>query len=130
MTATAAHPLAVSVIDDNQDAADSMALVLRAFGHDARPAHGPREAGRAVRDGFRPDAVLLDLDLPDMTGFEVARELCAALPRRPLLVAVTGHGSLDGRSHREGFDHHFLMPADPDELLWVLAAHAELLRTG
>jgi DNA-binding response OmpR family regulator len=76
-----------------------------------------------VRDGFVPDAVLLDLGLPDMDGFQVARALCAALPRRPLVVAVTGHGNLHERTRRERFDRYFLKPVDPTELLDALAAH-------
>jgi CheY-like chemotaxis protein len=102
---TSPNALAVLVVDDNRDGADTLAHLLGACGHEAHAAYSAREAGQTVRDGFVLDAVLLDLGLPDMDGFEVARELCAALPRRPLLVAVTGYGNLRERPRREGFQH-------------------------
>jgi CheY-like chemotaxis protein len=72
----------------------------------------------------RPDAVLIDVGLPGEDGFAVARRVCAALPDRPLLVAMTGFQGLEARSKAEGFDLHFLKPADPAALLSALAAHA------
>src|SRR4051812_22399701 len=114
--------LSVLVVDDNRDGADSLAQVLGAYGHEVRTAYSPREAGRVVRDGFRPDAVIMDIGLPDMDGFAVGRELCAALLVRPLLVAVTGHADLEERSRHEGFEHHFMKPVEPDALAAILDA--------
>lgn len=117
-----ANALAVLIVDDNRDGSDTLAQLLAAYGHEARAVYSAREAGRVVLDGFVPDAVLLDLGLPGTDGFDVARELCAALPRRPLLVAVTGFGNLGERCRREGFDHYYLKPVDPAELLESLTA--------
>jgi DNA-binding response OmpR family regulator len=113
--------LSVLVVDDLRDAADSLADILRAFGHEARTAYTPTEAVIAVGD-FAPDVILMDIGIPGLDGYRLARKLCGLLDRRPLLVAVTGCGGLEERSREEGFDHHFLKPADPQELLDVLHA--------
>jgi two-component system CheB/CheR fusion protein len=119
------RPRRVLIVDDNRDAAESMALLLQLRGHDVRTAHdGP--GGLAAADAFRPEVVLLDIGLPGMDGYEVARRL----RRRPagkgtLLVAVTGYGHEDDRrrSREAGFDHHLVKPTDP-------AAVADLLAGG
>jgi CheY-like chemotaxis protein len=111
---------AVLVVDDDRDGADSLVMLLQEFGLAARAAYSAADAGRTVQDGFRPDALILDIGLPDLDGYEVAHELCAALPDRPLVVALTGYASLDDRSRCEGFDFHLLKPADPRALLEVL----------
>jgi CheY-like chemotaxis protein len=100
-----------------------MAEVARLHGHAARTAYTPNEA-LATLDSFAPDAVLLDLGMPGMDGYKLARAICARLSRRPLLVAVTGHTTLARRSKDEGFDEHFLKPVDPAALMTYLAAHA------
>src|SRR5690606_24222218 len=66
----------VLVVDDNRDAAESLRLVLELEGHDVEAVHGPAEAVAAV-ETFRPDIVLLDIGLPDMDGYEVARRIRA-----------------------------------------------------
>ncbi|WP_020469642.1 response regulator [Zavarzinella formosa] len=111
---------AILVVDDLKDTADSFATVLDLLGYDTRVAYSPREVGRLVGEGFQPDAVVLDIDLGVQSGFDVARELCAALGRRPVLVALTGHQGLEARAKREGFDHHFLKPANPSDVAGVL----------
>jgi CheY-like chemotaxis protein len=111
---------AVLVVDDDRDGADTLVMLLRDFGLDARAAYSAADAARVVQDGFRPGALVLDIGLPDLDGFEVAHDLCAALPYRPLLVALTGHAHLEERSRREGINHHVLKPAEPSELLAVL----------
>jgi CheY-like chemotaxis protein len=120
-------PLAVLVVDDNRDAADTLGAYLRYAGHRVRTAYSPADAGRALAAGFRPDAVLVDLAMPGASGYDVARGVCAAVGRRPLLVAVTGHQGMEGRSAAEGFDHHFLKPVDPADLLAALEAYAARL---
>ena len=117
-------PHRVLVVDDNQDAAESMALLLQIWGHDVRTAHdGP--AALAVAADYRPDVVLLDIGLPGMSGYEVAerlRELPG--PERPVLVAVTGYGQQsDRRRTRDaGFDHHLVKPVEHAQLKEILTA--------
>jgi CheY-like chemotaxis protein len=84
-------------------------------GHDVRVAFHPREALKLFHE-FEPDTALLDIGLPEMDGYVLARKLCEVLRRRPLLVAITGYGNLDRRSQAEGFDYHFLKPVDPCDL--------------
>jgi PAS domain S-box-containing protein len=114
----------VMVVDDNVDAADSMGALLEALGHQA---HVVYEAHSALRDAqqLRPDAFILDIGLPDIDGFELARRLRS----RPegeaaLLVALTGYGQAHDRvlSRAAGFDHHFVKPIEIDALEAALAA--------
>src|SRR4051812_26022760 len=85
-------PLRVVVVDDWADAADSLALLLQVWGHDARVARdGP--AALALAGSFRPDVVFLDIGMPGMDGLAVARERGRrASAGWPLLVALSGHG--------------------------------------
>jgi PAS domain S-box-containing protein len=107
----------VLVVDDNQDAANSMARVLEFFGHEVYCAYdGPALAAAAER---LPDVVVLDIGLPGMDGYEVARRLRAdARFARIPLIAVTGYGQEEdrARSRDAGFDEHLAKPADPDVL--------------
>lgn len=120
-------PLAVLVVDDTRDCAESLAGVLRAYGHEARTAHTPTEAVIAAA-AWPPDVVVMDIGIPGMDGYRLAQKVCAQLTRKPFLVAVTGYGDLEERSRQEGFDHHFVKPADPAELLRLLDAHARRRR--
>jgi DNA-binding response OmpR family regulator len=118
-----ARPLAVLIVDDDPDCAETLADVLRAYGHDARTACTVTTAFIEA-ESFRPDALVMDIGIPGMDGYRLAGRLCEVLGRRPLLVALTGYVNLDDRSRQEGFDHHFVKPADPTELARALAAHA------
>ncbi len=113
----------VLVIDDNVDAADMLAEVLRTSGHEARVAHDGRDA-IAEAQGLQPEVVFLDIGLPDMDGYEVAR-LLRAEPRASgaVLVALTGRGSEEDRqrSMDAGFDHHLTKPCDLEALDEILA---------
>jgi CheY-like chemotaxis protein len=116
----------VLVVDDNRDAGVSTGMLLECFGADVRVAHDGPDALR-LADEWRPAVVLLDLGMPGMDGFEVARRLRA----RPsgadlLLVALTGWGHAgDRRRTREsGFDLHLVKPASTDALLAVVAQGA------
>jgi CheY-like chemotaxis protein len=116
----------VLVVDDNVDSAQSMSLLLGLEGYQVECAYDGEEAlVRAAQ--FRPHVVLLDLGLPRFSGYEVARRLRgeAGPPVDPsvLLVAVSGYGrERDRQAAREaGFDLHLTKPADPDEVLRVLA---------
>ena len=88
------------VVDDNVDAAESLAELLALKGHEARAVTEPRAALDMAPD-FAPEVVLLDIGLPDIDGFEVARML-RKMPctRHSLLVAVTGYGQAEDRRHR------------------------------
>jgi CheY-like chemotaxis protein len=114
----AGAPRRVLVVDDNVDAAESSAFLLRFSGHEVEVAHDGEAALRVVRD-FRPEVVLLDIGLPGKSGYDVARELRA----RPegegiILAAVTGYGQDDDRrrAREAGFDYHLTKPLDPDTL--------------
>jgi two-component system, chemotaxis family, CheB/CheR fusion protein len=114
------------VVDDCPDTTDSFCSLLRLWGYDTRAANdGP--AALTLAADFRPDVALVDVAMPLLDGFEVARRL-RALPglEKSLLVAMTGLGSEEDRRRcREaGFDLHLLKPVDPEELERLLARHA------
>jgi CheY-like chemotaxis protein len=113
----------VLVVDDHPDAGDSTAELLRLHGYEARVARCGADA-LALAAAFPPGVVILDLGLPDLDGFELARQLVAALPRRPLLVALTGYNHFEEKSRQAGFDHHFLKPVDPALLARTVGAWA------
>jgi CheY-like chemotaxis protein len=118
--------LDVLIIEDNHDGADSLALLLRQYGHAARVAYtGPAGVRAALDDP--PDVVLCDINLPGQSGLSVARRLADGLPAKPLLVAITAARSdeLADRARGAGFDHFFITPVDPAELGELLAEHAE-----
>jgi PAS domain S-box-containing protein len=112
----------VLVVDDNRDSADSIALLLSRWGHDARVAYDGPAALEAARD-YRPQLVLLDIGLPGMTGLDVARRLC----REPalqgaLLVAMTGYGQEEDRrlSEEAGMRGHLVKPVAPEAIQELL----------
>jgi PAS domain S-box-containing protein len=113
----------ILVVDDNVDAAESLAAVLSVYRHEVRTAHDGLTSLQ-VAEEFRPEAVLLDIGLPKMDGYEVARRL-RELPglENVLLAAVTGYGQdVDRRRAEEaGFDAHLVKPAEPVALLRLLA---------
>lgn len=111
----------ILVVDDNVEAADALAELLRDFGHDVWAVHdGPAAIEQA--DLHRPDVVLLDIGLPGSDGYEVARRMRADLGLKATLVAVTGFGEArDRRQAREaGFDQHVTKPFDVRKLETLL----------
>ncbi len=112
----------VLVVDDNVDAAESLTVLLGLFGHSVGAAHSGRTAlEKAARE--QPDAVVLDIGLPDLDGYEVARQLRAQPGgERLLLIALTGYGREEDqcRSREAGFDFHMIKPADPEQLRRLL----------
>jgi signal transduction histidine kinase/DNA-binding response OmpR family regulator len=116
----------VLVVDDNVDAADSLAMLLRLGGCEVRLAHSGADAVEAA-PVFRPQLVILDIGLPGMDGYEVARRLRAdPVTRGAALVAVTGYGREEDRalSREAGFDHHLVKPVDFGLIRGVLASLA------
>jgi signal transduction histidine kinase/CheY-like chemotaxis protein len=114
--------LRVLVVDDNPDAADMLAALLCARGHDARAVYDGPEA-LTVIEHFVPDLALLDIGLPVMDGFELAQHLRSRLAcSTPVLVAVTGYGAPAdvARSKAAGFDEHFVKPLQMDRLNGLL----------
>jgi signal transduction histidine kinase len=116
----------VLVVDDNVDAASSLGRLLKLRSHVVHLAHdGP--AALAAADEFRPDVVLLDLGLPRLNGYDVARRLREADPENKLLlIAVSGYGGEANRSQAAlvGFNHYFVKPLDVEDLLKALASGA------
>jgi PAS domain S-box-containing protein len=121
------RPLRVLVVDDNVDAAESMAMLVKAVGHDVRTVYDGTTALRAALD-YRPNVVLLDIGLPGLNGYEVAERI----RRQPVLqgvvlVALTGYGQGSDRqtSLEGGFDHHVVKPADFKNVQQILATVSE-----
>jgi signal transduction histidine kinase/ActR/RegA family two-component response regulator len=110
----------ILVADDNVDAGESLAMLLRTEGHEVRVVHDG-QAALEVFAAFNPDVVLLDLGMPRLSGYEVAERL-RANDSAVLLVAITGWGQSGDRakSAAAGFDHHLTKPVDYRELAKVL----------
>ena len=119
--------LRVLVVDDNVDAAQSLAMLLKESGHDVRTAHDGPTALEAALD-YRPNVVLLDIGLPGLDGFEVAKRLRQQpVLQSVVLVAMTGYGQESDRqrSQEAGFDHHLVKPADFGKVQQILATVSE-----
>jgi CheY-like chemotaxis protein len=122
------NALRVLVVDDNVDTVTTLALLVEQSGHDVRTAYDGPSVLEAALD-YRPNVVLLDIGLPGLSGFEVAKQL----RRQPtlqnvVLVAMTGYGQESDRqrSKEAGFDHHLVKPGGFGAVLEVLASVAEL----
>jgi CheY-like chemotaxis protein len=112
----------VLVVDDNADSAESMAMLLRIQGHVIETAHDG-EAALGIAERFRPDAILLDLGMPKLNGYEVCSRLRQfSWGRHVLVIAQTGWGQAQdrARSVEAGFDAHLTKPVDPDVVLTML----------
>ncbi len=120
--AAAEAGLCVLLVDDNQDAAETLGLLLESLGHEVRLAHDPAHA-LAAMEAAAFDAFVLDIGLPGMDGYALARELRARGKGRPaIFIALTGYGSANDRQRGgdAGFDHYLVKPADLEELARVL----------
>ena len=118
----APRQLRILVVDDNEDAGDSLALRLSLEGHQARVARDG-STGLTIANDFHPHVAFLDIGMPGMTGYELAQAIrSAALPIRPLLVALTGWGSPSDvkLATAAGFDRHLTKPASNADLVKVL----------
>jgi PAS domain S-box-containing protein len=113
----------VLVIDDNQDAADTLKMMLETMEADVRVAYSGTQ-GLEILSNWHPAVVLLDIGMPGMNGFDVARAIRARhFARRPVLVALTGWGQEEDRRRAEeaGFDHHLVKPASLEALQKIFA---------
>jgi CheY-like chemotaxis protein len=124
---TDGSPSRVLVVDDYPDSANSISTLLTLFGYDCRTASSGKDA-LALADAFDPDIVLIDIGLPDISGYEVARALRARPCKHPLyLAAITGWGQPEDRVRAlaAGFDQHVLKPADAGKLKTILERAAQ-----
>jgi CheY-like chemotaxis protein len=116
--------LHILVVDDDRDTADSLAMILRLSGYAAKPAYDAASAVRVARHSC-PSVVFLDLAMPQVDGFKLAKQLCS-LPgmEKAALVCVTGYAGPEyrKRAYRLGFARFLVKPIDPDEVLRLVAA--------
>jgi CheY-like chemotaxis protein len=111
----------ILIVDDDADSAESQAMLLRLFGHEVLSLTDGEGAVEAARS-FEPDLILLDIGLPRIDGYEIARRIrstgCTAR-----LIAVTGYGRPEDRERalEAGFDFHCLKPVEPDALQRLMA---------
>jgi CheY-like chemotaxis protein len=114
----------VLIADDNRDAADSLAMLLRMDGHDVIVVHDGRQAVATI-DSFRPEIAVLDIGMPELNGYEVARQVRQGpLSTSITLIAVTGWGQASdkARAAAAGFNHHLTKPIEPEALTQMLRA--------
>ena len=112
----------VLVVDDNVDAALMLAALVKQFGHEVLTVHDGPQALR-VAENFQPDVILLDIGMPGMNGFEVARSLREkGISPAPRIVAVTGWGKPEDqeRSREAGFDMHLVKPVEVSQIQQAL----------
>lgn len=113
----------ILIVDDNQDAADSIAMILKLEGHDTKVAHDVTTALDSI-PMYAPHVVLLDIGLPVIDGYEGARRMrLMDATREALIIAVSGYGQPEDRQRalEAGFDHHLVKPTDPLLLLRLIA---------
>jgi len=117
----------ILVADDNPDAADSLAMTLRLVGHEVEIAHDGRQA-LAIAGIYHPDTALIDIGMPELNGYELARRIRAEpWGRNVRLYAVTGWGQEEDRRRalEAGFDEHLTKPVDPAHLIALIEARLE-----
>jgi hypothetical protein len=127
----ASRPLRILVVDDNRDAAETMAMLVEAIGHQAHMAHEGCSAADEARR-YKPDLVLLDIGLPGMNGFEVAQQFKGLDELRHIrLVAATGYGQEQDkqRAREAGFDDFLVKPISFEQLQGLIGKLAKDLRS-
>ena len=121
--ASAAEPLRVLIADDDPDGTNTLSTLLELEGFVVRAVHGGQEALDQARE-FKPHAVLLDIGMPKITGYEAARRLRQRYGNDcPVLIAVTGWKQASDKilASLAGFDHHVAKPYQPSDILNLLA---------
>ena len=119
----APRSLRVLVADDERDTLLTLMMLLRDEGHEVRGVHTGPQALAALRD-LEPDAVLLDIALPGLSGWEVARQIRSRTDKPPMLIGISGEyrqGADKILAEIVGFDHYVVKPYDPKALLALLA---------
>jgi CheY-like chemotaxis protein len=126
-----ARRLRVLVVDDYDDIVETMATLLRLYGHEVDTALSGPAALRAAQAN-PPDVVLLDITMPGMSGYDVAAQLRGMFGYKLLLIAITAYGSAEARRCclEAGFDVHFVKPVNPDQVERVLRHLADSFQTG
>ena len=121
-------PLRVLIVDDNRDAADTMEMLIQSMGHNGRRVYDGQSA-LSLAPSFKPQVALLDIGMPQLNGYELARALTGAQPGL-VLIAVTGWGQeADRQRTREaGFNYHFVKPVTAENLQAVLSEIAAQIR--
>lgn len=117
----------ILIIEDHDDAREALRALLELEGHRVEAAASGPQGIDLVRRR-KPDVALIDIGLPEVDGYEVARRIRALEGTCPYLIALTGYGQPDDvkRAHEAGFDAHLLKPVDPDALAGVLEAVPKL----
>jgi len=121
-TESTGRPLSILIIEDNRDGAETLAVLLRVYGHQVNIAFNGRD-GLAAAERFQPDVVLLDIGLPGIDGYEVSQRLRARHGDALMIVAVSGYCTAEdqARSMAAGVDQHLAKPVNPESLLKYLA---------
>jgi CheY-like chemotaxis protein len=115
--------LRILIADDDKDTVQTLAAILEDEGHKVCPVYQALEVIPAAQS-FQPEAVILDIAMPKMNGYDLAKEIGRRFSNRPLLIAISGLLNRPGDallSKARGFDHHLAKPSNPDELLYLLA---------
>lgn len=118
----AMHKARILVVDDNRDAVESLQMLLQLIGHEVKVAYDGPQAVDAYK-AERPDIVFLDIGLPRLNGYEVARKIRGqATGHTPMLVALTGWGQEEDQrlAEQAGFDHHIVKPVAYEQLTDLL----------
>ena len=124
----APRSLRILVCDDDSDAALTLMMILRDEGHEVPAVHSGRNVLNAVIRGTELDAIVLDINLPDVSGWQVAQTIRARGTNRPLMIGISGvykTGADEALANASGFDHYLVKPCAPADLLKLL----EPLRT-
>ena len=113
----------VLIIDDSPDLVESLRCLLEYYGCRVEVAHDGREGLRKAVER-QPDVILIDIAMPGMTGYEVARAIRSTFSYKVVLIAQTAYGTNDDRAKAiaSGFDEHLIKPAEPDRLIREIAA--------
>lgn len=114
--------LSILVVDDNVDAAEMLQFFLQTMGHQVMLAHTASAALESIKSS-RPDVCILDIGLPDSSGYELAKNIRRTSSIQPVLIALTGFGTAQDRDQatESGFDHYLVKPADLDVVCELLA---------
>lgn len=116
------RPQRILIVDDNVDAAESLATLMRLQGHNVEVAN-QSSAALDIVERFRPAVAILDIGMPGLNGFELAKAVRRRLSRKDiLLIALTGFGREDDRRRglEAGFDHYMVKPCDPAALRFLV----------